>query len=154
MTSLHPRDEIAIRQSTCQITLTAKQIEAAELQAKLNEWLASSGQIEHPPIGTYKHVPFQITSDETKKVKSGYKPKNPPERVKRVSVLHERGVNHRANIIDFVSKAGHPVSSFDIAEHMGMTRDAVQHHITLLIDKNLIRTAGKRRHAQLYEVTK
>lgn len=156
MTDLHPCDEIAVRSGSSALTLNAKQMASARLQAKLDEWLAQGHQINAVQGQSAKVQQFNqghvLNEKNAVNVDFNRRPResNSPNR----AALYKRGENHRANILGFMHQSGQPVTVAEISEHMGMTPEAIQHHITFLGDRNQIKPAGKRRYARLYEVVK
>lgn len=150
MSSLHPCDEVSIRKGSGLITLTAKQMQAAEIAAKTAEWLAKGNQIEHPPIAAYKHVPFEITPKG--------KPKSEPEYQARAvkaakAMVEEQSEALRVKIINFMHKHGRPVIPITIARALDISRQKAGYHLDALYNQGRIDLVGKLARAPMYEVT-
>lgn len=139
-----------------QVTLHAKQAEARALQDQVAEFLASGGQTTYPDTHNGKAQPFNqghALSEKTVEG-TGFNRREHEKKITQRAALYRRGENHRANILGFMRQSGQSVTVADIAEYMGMSVSSIQHHITFLGDKGLIKPAGKRRYARLYEVAK
>lgn len=137
-------------------SLTAKQIEAAQLAAAIAKWEAEGNRAKQVTGQTAKPQQFNqghVLNEKTA-VNVSFNRRERESKPTNRAALFKRGENHRANILGFMRQSGQPVTNAEIAEHMGMSIEATQHHITFLGDKNLIKPAGKRRHARLYEVVK
>lgn len=158
MTDLHPRDEIAVRQSTSQVTLTAKQIESKRLQAELNRFLALGGQISQPASTAPKIQSFNnghVLSDKTQDYvfeitpegKPRPKPRNKPANQSQIDQAAER----RQIILAYIKSNG-ACTVPELADALGYNRSTVDSYVRALIDTaalGYVQSAGKCRHFDL-----
>lgn len=149
MSSLHPKDEIAVRSGCSQVTLTAKQIESARLQAELDKFLAQGGEIERPSGHNGKAAPFNPSKADAiaaqkaawKKFEITPEEKPKPKPKKPVSTgLHPKTAQALAaqkKILEFIRTNG-ATAAHEITDLLGMTRQTADLHITKMLTNGLI----------------
>jgi DNA-binding MarR family transcriptional regulator len=147
MSSLHPIDELnAHRRNTSLTTLTAKQIEAAELQAKLNEFLAGGGQIITAEGHTGKAIPFcPSNADAVAKKNAKWKefeitPQDKPKKQPVRTGLHPKtakALEVQKQILEHMRQNG-ATAAHEITDLLGMTRQTTDLHITKMMTNGLI----------------
>jgi len=150
MSSLHPRDELDVRKGSSLMTLAAKKIEAAQIEAEIAAWLANGNRIEHPPITAYKRVPLQITPKGKPKTEAEYQ-----ARAVKASkaMLEEQSEALRVKIINFMHKHGRPVIPIVVAKALDISRQKAGYHLDALHNQGRIDQVGKLARAPMYEVT-
>lgn len=167
MTDLHPCDEIAVRSDSSALTLNAKQMASARLQAELNKWLAQGNQINQAVGHCNKAQPFNnghVLSEKAAKnanwkkfeITPEGKPKPErfvPEKVKAANPQFDRAIEKRRCILAYIRSNG-ACSVPQLAAALGYNRSTVDAHVRELIKTTALgyaQAAGKCRFFDLSE---
>lgn len=143
MNDLHPRDEIAVRQSTCQITLNAKQIQAAQVAAEIAEWQARGNRIGQVQGHSGQAIPFNPTKckDKTQSYKFEITPEGKPKKQFKPQKLEHpqqsRALDKRRAVVECIKQHG-AMTVPQIAAALGYNRSTMDAHIKVLVSAEVI----------------